>query len=132
MVEVKNFTSRKIDGKILKRVAKEVLENEKKKMDLEIILVGPNSMRKLNRTFGKKNRITDVLSFPLEKGYGQIFLCPKLIKKNAILYKNSFEKELTLCLIHGILHLLKYDHQKEKERKLMKEKERKYLLKFYG
>jgi len=59
---------------------------------------------------------------------GEIVICLREVKKNARRFNSTFKKELVRVLIHGILHLLGYDHEKlEKEAEKMEEKENYYL-----
>ena len=128
MIEVNNLTTNAIDEELLKMVCEKVLQGEKtKEKNLSIALVGQGRMREINKKYRKKNRATDVLSFP-NNGLGEIILCLREIKKNAKKENLPFEKELAQVLIHGILHLLGYDHEKtEKEANKMKEKQNYYL-----
>ena len=128
MIEVNNLTTNAIDEELLKMVCEKVLQGEKtKEKNLSIALVGQGRMREINKKYRKKNRATDVLSFP-DNGLGEIIICLREIKKNAKKDGFSFEKELTQVLIHGILHLLGYDHEKsEKQAKKMEEKQNYYL-----
>ena len=141
MIEINNLTTNPIDEGFLKKIAEIVLEGEEKgEADLSIALIGPGKMRKLNKRYLGKNRVTDVLAFgknqkfpiiPKSKlGLGEIVICLREVKKNAKKFKSSFEKELARVLIHGILHLVGYDHEKnEKEAQKMEEKEKYYLSK---
>ena len=128
MIEINNLTTNAIDKELLKMVCEKVLQGEKtKEKNLSIALVGQGRMREINKKYRKKNRATDVLSFP-DNGLGEIIICLREIKKNAKKHGFSFEKELTQVLIHGILHLLGYDHEKsEKQAKKMEEKQNYYL-----
>ncbi len=99
----------------------------KKTIGLSINLVGPKKMADLNAKRGKKGP-TDVLSFPLNAKtptddimeLGDIFLCPKIILKNAVRDQLSFEDMISQMSIHGLLHLLSYDHERSaKEYKSM-------------
>jgi len=129
MIEINNLTTIQIDEEFLKRVARNVLEGEnKREAELSIALVGQGRMRALNKKYLGKNRVTDVLAFP-SQNLGEIVICLREVKKNAKKFNSTFEKELTTCLIHGILHLLGYDHEKgEHETEKMKKKEEDYLL----
>lgn len=143
MIEINNLTTSPVDEKFLKKVALKVLEEEKKgKQALSIALIGPARMRKLNKKYLGKNRVTDVLAFgqnqkfPIlpkkELGLGEIVICLREVKKNAKKFAQSFEKELADCLIHGILHLLGYNHEISLEKgKKMKEKQKYYLEKLF-
>ena len=144
MIEINNLTTGQVDEEFLEKVAKKVLESENKsEAELSIALVGQGKMRALNKKYRGKNRVTDVLAFPeskvlLEKfkvgpaqkirGLGEIVICLREVKKNAKRFGSIFEKELARVLIHGILHLLGYDHEKaEAEAKKMEEKQEYYL-----
>jgi len=143
MIEISNLTTNLVEEEFLKKIAKIVLEGEgKSKSDLSIALIGPGKMRKLNKRYLGKNRATDILAFGETSRYkvkdvrykirdlGEIVICLREVKKNAKKFKSSFEKELTKVLIHGILHLVGYDHEKnEKEAQKMEEKEKYYLSK---
>ena len=150
MIEINNLTTSRVDEEFFKKTAKIVLEGEypplgrvPKGANLSVALVGQGRMRALNKKYRKRNRITDVLAFPQSKtifdkfkikslqkieGLGEIVICLKEVKKNAKRYGTTFEKELAKVLIHGILHLLGYDHEKsEMEAEKMEEKENYYL-----
>ena len=129
MIEINNLTTNQIEENSLRKIAELVLKEEKKEnKDLSIALVGPGRIRKLNQKYRKKNRVTDVLSFPeKEIGLGEIVICLREVKKNAKRFNSHFQKELARVLIHSILHLLGYDHQKPDQEKIMKEKENYYL-----
>ena len=128
MIEVNNLTTVVIDEDFLKKTAKIVIDGEKKKaIELSIALVGQERIKKLNKKYRGKNRATDVLSFSYD-GSGDIVICLGEVKKNARRFGTTFEKELSKVLIHGILHLLDYDHEKnEKEAEKMRKKEEYYL-----
>jgi len=117
MIEINNLTTVSVDEKFLKKVAEKVLEGEsaswrKKRADLSIALIGQGRIRELNKRYRGKNRVTDVLSFSYD-GSGDIVICLGEVKKNAKRFGITFKKELATCLIHGILHLSGYDHEKE-------------------
>lgn len=144
MIEINNLTATSINEKFLRKVAQNVLSDEKnKEADLSIAFVGQGRMRKINKRYRGKNRVTDVLAFPESKilldkfkvgsvqkteNLGEIIICLREVNKNAKKYDSVPEKELARVLIHGILHLLGHDHEKEEtEAKKMKEKENYYL-----
>ena len=95
--------------------------------------------KKLNQKTFNKNNPTDVLSFPLyndieainqldesmHEDMGDMFICRNVIKKNAEIYDKDFVEELQYIVIHGLLHLIGYSHEKNDklktyESKLMK------------
>jgi len=144
MIEINNLTANLIDENFFKKIAKNVLEGEgREDKNLSVVLVGVTRMRKLNQRFRGKNRVADVLSFSESKiliekfrisslkkilGLGEIVICPREVKKNARRFSSTFKRELAICLIHGILHLLGYNHELGKEQaKKMEEKQQYYL-----
>jgi len=147
MIEINNLTVIDIDQEWLKKIAKKVLGGEKVKdeIELSIALIGPGRMREINKRYRGKNRVTDVLAFPesrmakekfrvglLKKvqGLGEIAICLREVKKNSKKFKSSFEQELKRVLIHGLLHLLGYDHEKSEEKaKEMEKKQQHYFSK---
>ena len=105
----------------MKGLVKKVLQGENKKIaDLSIVLVGQGRIRELNKKYRGKNKTTDVLSFQYDE-LGEVIICLREVKKNAKKFGSTYKKELARILIHGILHILGYDHEK------MKEKENHYL-----
>jgi len=136
MIEVNNLTTNPIKEEFIIKLAEEVLKSEKpassqlgEESNLSIALVGPGRIRALNKKYRGKNKVTDVLAFPnKEVGIGEIVICLRQVKKNAKNSNSTFEKELARVLIHGILHLLGYDHERnEQEAEKMREKENYYL-----
>lgn len=129
MIEINNATSSPVDKNYLKRISERVFKKEKKEKDLSIALVGPGQIRKLNKIYRKKNRPTDVLSFSYGRS-SEIVICISEVRKNAKKYHLPFKKELNRVLIHGILHVLGYDHKAgSKGKKLMEKKENYYFRK---
>lgn len=129
MIEINNLTTVSVDEEFLKRVAGKVLEGENKKdAELSVALFGQGRIRELNKKYRGKNQVTDVLAFSGTGGLGELVICLREVKKNAKRFNLTFETELARVLIHGILHLLGYDHEKgEQKAKPMREKEEYYL-----
>ena len=146
MIEINNLTTQKVKEGFLKEAAKKVLQIEgKENSELSVVLTGPGRIRQLNKKYRGKNKATDVLSFSSSKIFpnsgkennlGEIIICLKEIKKNAKKYQTGFEKELVCALVHGILHLLGYEHEKSaKNSKKMKTREDFYgkqIFQFYS
>ena len=88
-------------------------------------------MRKLNYEFRKKNKPTDVLSFPLSynKYIGDIAISYEIINKRSKL--TNFFLEFDKMWVHGYFHLIGYDHKKLKDFKKMKKKENLVLNYFH-
>jgi len=131
MIEINNLTTNPVAKEFLKKIAKKVLKGENKsEAEISIALVGEGRIMELNKKYRGKNRVTDVLAFGDNDGLGEIVICLREVKKNAKKYDTTFEKELSKVLIHGILHLLGYNHEKsEVQAKKMEEKENYYLEK---
>lgn len=126
-VEINNLTTVPVNENFLKTAAERVLTEKGKKLELSIALVGQSRMKELNKKYRRKNRVTDVLSFIYDNS-GEVVICLSEVKKNAKIFNSKFEKELTKALIHGILHLMGYDHEKgEKQAKETRRKEDYYL-----
>ncbi len=129
MIEINNLTASPVDKKFLEKIAGSILKKEKKlKKDLSIALVGSERMRELNKKYRGKNLATDVLSFQYGDS-GEVAICLPQVKKNAKRFKFTFKKELARVLIHGILHLLGYNHEGSKKTAKEMEKKQNYYLK---
>ena len=104
---------------------------KKKKQEFSIFLTNNKEMKSLNYKFRKKNKTTDVLSFPLKnKNYiGDIAISFEIINKRS--KKTNFFLELDKMWIHGYFHLIGYDHKKIKDFKNMTKKENSVLNYFY-
>ncbi len=114
--------------KIIKNAAKQLKIKDK---ELTVLLVADQRIKTLNKQFRKKDKITDVLSFSAdEKDYlGEIIINYNQVKRQARQYKQSIKEEYSLLLIHGFLHLLGHDHEKQAEWQKMKKLEDKILNK---
>jgi len=144
MIEINNLTSVSINNSFFKKVARIVLNKEKRKnLELSVAFVNKNKIKELNKKYRGKDRPTDVLSFnqlefvgkksKAKKMLGEIIICPQEVKKNVIKFKMSFEEEMINCLVHGILHLIGYDHENFlKEAKLMEKKQKYYFSKIFN
>ena len=135
MIEINNLTNFVLDKRSFSTVAKKVLLGENREIEtLSLAFVSKEEIKKLNKKFRKKNKSTDVLSFELKKSncLGEIIICPAIVEGNAKKYGVPFKKEVMKVFIHGILHLLGYDHEKsEKQANLMDQKEEKYLSEIF-
>lgn len=87
------------------------------KAELSIIFLDTPAAKKLNFSYRKKDYATDVLSFATEDGVGlgELVICPQVIKRQAKEHSLSFNEECAYMVLHGILHLLGYDHEKNKK-----------------
>ncbi len=138
---LKNYTTQKSPGEkffrdILNTGIKE-LKIKSKNIELSLNLVGEAKIKALNKKYRNKNKVTDVLSFPLEESrlkkhailpLGDIFICLPFAVKEAKRQDISLETELAWLTVHGFLHLLGYDHDKsDKDMKKMFSLEKKIL-----
>ncbi|MCK5123466.1 MAG: rRNA maturation RNase YbeY [Candidatus Pacebacteria bacterium] len=142
MILIKNFTKNKLNQKYLNKIAEKTLKitKFKKPAEISLVITGEKRIRSLNKKYRKINKITDVLSFGFADGLhnsaetmeptnkiiylGEIFICYSQAVKQAKQKKHSLKKEMSILLIHGILHLLGYDHQgnyEDSEMKILEE-----------
>lgn len=109
----KNHTSQKSPGEsFFKKVLEKgmVILKLNKKLELSVNLVGEAKIKNLNKKYRKKDKSTDVLSFPLGDGNGDIFICLSIAKKEAKRENISIQAKLAQLTVHGFLHLLGYGH----------------------
>jgi probable rRNA maturation factor len=94
--------------------------------ELSLSFVGEEEMEALHQRYLGEPGPTDVLSFPMaEDGLlGDIVICPTEARRN----KADVASELRLLVVHGVLHLVGYDHQEEDERRVMWAKQDAYLV----
>lgn len=97
--------------------------------EIELIVTDILTIQDMNATYRDKNSPTDVLSFPLEGDFmplGSIVICIDFVYDKANVFGHSDEEEFTLLFIHGLLHLLGFDHEvdsgemREKEKEIIK------------
>jgi probable rRNA maturation factor len=108
----------KIDPARFEKLLKKLIRHyDLKRPELSLAFVGDAEIRRLNRKFRKKDKATDVLSFPLSeeaadgKFYlGDIVISVPTAKRQAAEIGHPLERELEYLTIHGFLHLLGYDH----------------------
>jgi len=133
MIEINNLTSFALDKKLFTGIAKKVLSGENRGAEtLSLAFVSKEEIKKLNKKYRGKNKPTDVLSFELaeKECLGEIVICPEVVKENSEKFGGGFKKEIVKVFVHGIFHLLGYDHEKsEKEAEKMEAKEEQYLAK---
>ena len=127
--------------KVLKKCFKE--ENlSNKNLYVNVVLTTPENIRNINKEYRNIDKATDVLSFPmfekdeLEKRkslnqdiLGDIVISIEKVKEQANEYEHSFERELSYMAVHGFYHLMGYDHIKEEDKIIMRQKEENILQK---
>ena len=128
-----NYVSRKV-----KRLNKKEKAFSKKIIYCTLLLSGNKEIQNLNNKFRKKNKSTDVLSFPFQtkqelknllKKEREIYLGDIIINLNKIRNKNikDFKGEFDRLWVHGLAHLFGHDHKKEKDFLIMSHIEKKYI-----
>lgn len=93
---------------------KKILSSQSANKKLVIVFVSSSEIKKLNKKFLKKDSSTDILSFSAleDEGLGELVLCIEKIKQQAKEHQLSFKEETAYLLLHGLLHLLGYHHEK--------------------
>jgi len=145
MISFINLSKTSFDKGFLKRVAEFVLEKENQnEIELSIIIVAQKKIRELNREYRKEDKPTNVLSFSYEKGkpfvfpsknlvkLGEIVICPEYIKQDAKKKGIEFKEEFVRVFIHGILHILGYNHKTGKDFEKMNDLQEQYLRFFFN
>ena len=135
--------------------AVEVLQIPCNELEVNVALVNSKTIKRMNAEFRNVDKVTDVLSFPVLNREGEnkivcdiltkkvfkddintatgnimlgdIYICVKKVKQQAKEYGNSFEREFCYLGVHGLLHLLGYDHIEEKDKVKMRTKEEEIL-----
>lgn len=131
-----------INKKLVNQVVKKTISLANCKnlsQELSVVLLPDSSVKVLNKKYRQINKPTDVLAFPGKSKYmpnfdnflGEIVIANGVCQRQAKLHHHSFKKEFIILLIHGLLHLLGYDHQKNKEALIMESLELKILKKVY-
>lgn len=130
MIEINNLSGsyRKISKPFIRKNIEKVLRAEgfyDKDIEISVGIVDSEEIKNINKTYRKKNKPTDVLSFgKIGEDLLEIIVCPEEVEKNG----KDFNEELKEVIIHGTLHLLGYDHEKSKKEALkMFTKQEKYL-----
>ena len=113
----------KVPKRALARVAREALNymgRDPKRYSLTVVLVDNMAMRTYNQRFRGEDAFTDVLAFPGDGKYlGDVIISVERAKEQAPNFGFTFEKELALLVVHGVLHLLGYrDYTTEEAREM--------------
>ena len=131
-IEFNNLTKENIaEEKLLEEILLYAMEKEKlTNTNFDIIFVDNDYIHNLNKTYRNIDRPTDVITFALEdedkmvngsdiRILGDIFISLDKAHEQAIEYNHSFKREICFLAIHGLLHLLGYDHMNEEDEKVM-------------
>ena len=139
-IELSNLTDSKCDLERLKSIAQFTIlaQGVHPDSELNISLLDEEEMSALHLRWMQEDGPTDVLAFPMDEVkpnsatlgpamLGDIALCPIYANQNALKVNSSLQNELELLTVHGVLHLLGYDHMKADEKEVMFALQDKYL-----
>lgn len=105
-----NNTESKIDLKLIEEISLSLSDKE-----IELIFTNNEEMQEINFNTRGLDKPTDVLSFPYDEmpnvPLGSIVISENFVEEKSKLFNHSFQDEFILLFIHGILHLLGYDHE---------------------
>lgn len=154
-------TDKPVDTVRWARLARNILEAEgvRGEAELSMLFIDEAAMADLNKRFMGKDGPTDVLAFPIDEepveggrspdsggsgpGYlppepsdlpsllGDVVICPTVAERNAPDHAGTFDDEIALLVVHGILHLMGMDHMDDEEAELMEQRERDLLEQFH-
>lgn len=82
--------------------------------EIAVISLSQKKSRELNLAYRKKDRPANVLSFRYDEKYGEILVCPAVIREEAKTQKKSYHCQMTWMVLHGMLHLAGLHHEKSK------------------
>ncbi len=127
MIELDNKTSLDVDTILLDSIALKMTDKE-----IELIITSNEEIQQINKEHRGIDKDTDVLSFPYEAipmgPLGSIVISAEHVQERAKEFGHDTSEELTLLFIHGLLHLLGYDHETDKGE--MREEEAKLIQEF--
>lgn len=128
-IDIKNVHGRKVDNGFVRSITMETLKKEKRSGDISFLFTGNDYIRELNRKHRSVDRVTDVLSFPMndEEILGDVVISLEKTEEQAAAYGQSFERELARLIIHGLLHLIGYDDSGKQQKKRMEERQEQIL-----
>lgn len=128
MIDLDNQSTLTVNLEALEKLAQTLSDKE-----VELIITDDKTMQELNKEYRGKDNVTDVLSFPLEDPFteqsifgmplGSIVIAESFVKKKAEIFGHSIQDELSLLFIHGMLHLLGFDHESDDGEMRAREKE---------
>ena len=117
---VRRGPGKKVPSRKLMTIARAILDlTGQEKAELSLALIGNTEMRRLNARYRSKDYPTDVLSFPAEKNLpvetpliGDVIISVEKAAEQAKARRRRLDEEMVTLLIHGIVHLLGYDHER--------------------
>ncbi|MEA3433912.1 MAG: rRNA maturation RNase YbeY [Campylobacterota bacterium] len=128
MIDLENQTSLAVDIDALEKIGQSLTTKE-----IELIITDNEGIQELNQEYRDKNKPTDVLSFPMDAPFteqsifgmplGSIVISADLVREKANALGHNIQDELSLLFIHGLLHLLGFDHETDDGEMRVREKE---------
>lgn len=101
-----------------------LVQSEKNNRELSIVFLDEKDAKRINWQYRSKDYATDVLSFETDDpdGFGELVMCPQVLKRQALENKLTYENELCRMIVHGVLHLLGHNHETstEEEKRVLK------------
>ena len=143
ILEFENLTKEKVNSDFFKEIAQITLEEaglkKTDKTEINLVLVEDEKIRELNKKYRNQDKVTDVLSFTQPDDFiqppdqinrlGEVFICLSQAQKQSQDLKINVRQELARLFIHGILHLMNYDHEEGSAAEVMRQLEEKILKK---
>jgi probable rRNA maturation factor len=130
-ITVENGVGCKIDKTALTNLLEKIYHGESvdKSRSCDLILCSEPTIQHLNSVYRNKDSVTDVLSYPFDDDdfLGEIYICAARALTQSKEYNFTFQEEVERLLVHGIFHLLGYDHLSDDEREEMESYEKKYF-----
>ena len=128
--EITDLVHVSFDYSYLDDIIKRVLKHEKvENAYFSVIFVSAKEIKKINKKYRKVDAVTDVISFAFEdvqdninsniRILGDIYICIEKMLEQAQIYEHSIKRELSFLTVHGLLHLLGYDHSDKESEKEM-------------
>ena len=122
MIDIDNQTSFNIDETFLQKVSQTLTDK-----DIELVVTTNAVIQEINKEYRNVDKATDVLSFPYEEmpmaPLGSIVIAIDFVQQKAEEFSHSQNDEFSLLFIHGLLHLLGYDHEVDNGEMRVKEEE---------
>lgn len=132
MTEINEYGAEISEGekRLIERSVEVALQHEHASGDVSVLVTTEEEIQRLNESFRKIDRVTDVLTFPFDEGdelistehcfLGDIAICKRRAEEQAEEFGHSLERELGFLTIHGVLHLLGYDHMQPEDEQIMR------------
>ena len=135
-MKIEFFNETQQNTKPFEKLIRRVFRSVDLKKEFNLIFVTDEEIKRLNQTYRKIDRVTDVLSFALcddlenemKNSLGDIFIAVDQARRQASEYGHSLKREMAFLAVHGYLHLLGYDHQTKEEEEQMFAKQEAILL----